>query len=254
MIAKWFSLVIALSAVGLTLYMVQRGKQGKTAYLRELPAVAAIPEAVRRATEMGRAVFYSPGGKSITHGTYGAATMAGLTILRYVSKLCAEARTPMEIYICGAASMPIAAEAVRLGTIESGNPDEEARQKIHYIGEAENELVMGAAMIREKAGASIQFGDAGSTTLLVISAAAYAGIFQIMGNTQEQPWLPAMCDYFVMCDGPQAAAAYVSGEAETTNTILGTDILKIGVVVLIMIGVVLQLAGINVTTLLMGDI
>jgi hypothetical protein len=63
-----------------------------------------------------------------------------------------------------------------------------------------------------------------------------------------------MCDYFVMCDGPQAAAAYVSGEAETTNTILGTDILKIGVVVLIMIGVVLQLAGINMSSILMGDI
>lgn len=254
-ITRWFSLVTVIFCILLVTLMIQRGKQGKKTYLRELAAVAAIPEAVRRATEMGRAVFYAPGAKSITHGTYGGATIAGLTILRYVSKLCAEQQTPLEVYICGAASMPIASEAVRLACIEANKPEEIQRQKIHYIGEAENQLPFAAAMIREKAGSCIQFGDAGATTMVVLSSAAYEGIFQIMGNTQTSNccWLPPMSDYYVMCDGPQAAAAYVSEDPEIMNTVLATDILKIIVVGLVLVGLVLQLGfNINFSKLLMS--
>lgn len=239
------------------IYLIQRGRQGKTAYLRELPAVAAIPEAVRRATEMGRPVFFAPGAKSITHGTYGAASFAGLTILRYVSKLCAEQRTRLEVYICGAANMPIAQEAIRLACVEAKHPEEESNQKINYIGEAENQQPFAAAMIREKAGACIQFGDSGSGALTVVSAAAYAGIFQIMANTQTTncAWLPPMCDYFLMADGPQAAAAYVTGDPQVSNTVLAIDLMKVAVIALTLIGMFVQLGlGINFSSILMGNI
>jgi hypothetical protein len=235
--------------------MMQRAKQGKITYLRELPAVRAIPDAIRRATEMGRPVYFAPGSHPLTHGTYGGATMAGLTILRYVSRLCAEQQTRLEVHITQSDALPVANEAVRLGCIEAGHPEEELRQTVTFTGTGNNLLPFSAAQIRDEAGASMMFGDAGATTMVVLSSAAYAKIFQIIGNTEDSNccWLPPMCDYFVMCDGPQAAAAYVSEDPEIMNTVLGFDIQKIVVIGIMVIGLILQtLFGLPIQEILMG--
>jgi len=253
-IQHWFSFVFTLFAFGITYYMMYRAKQGKLTYLRELPAVRAIPDAIRRATEMGKPVYYAPGSHPLTHGTYGGATMAGLTILRYVSRLCAEQQTRLVCHITEQDALPVANEAIRMGCISAGHPEEEKRQTIEFTGTGNNLLPFSAAQMRDQAGASIVFGDSGATTMIVISSAAYANIFQIYGNTEDSNccWLPPMVDYFVMCDGPQAAAAYVGQEPEIMNTVLGFDIQKLAIMGIIILGLILQVFGISINTLLMG--
>jgi hypothetical protein len=254
LIENWFSLVMTVFAVGIMLWMVQRGKQGITAYLRELPAVTALGEGVRRATEMGRPVYFAPGTMPITQGTYGGAAMAGLTVLRYVSKLCAEQHTPLVACICRSVNIPIANEAVKLGCIEAGAPEEEARQTVYYMGESQNLLTYASMMQKDEAGCSIVFGSSGATTMMAISAAAYKGIFQVVGNTEVYNccWLPPMCDYWLAIDGPQCAAAYTSGDPEITNTVFGTDILKLVFVGLFIVAYLLLNAGVDVEAIFMS--
>jgi len=54
-------LVALLIFTALFLFFLAASRRGRALYLRKIPGVAAIEEAIGRATEMGRPVLYIPG-------------------------------------------------------------------------------------------------------------------------------------------------------------------------------------------------
>ena len=64
-------------------YFISKAKNGQSIYMRPIPAMKAMEEAVGRATEMGKPVLYVPG----ISGLDQIDTLAGLTFLGHVSNV-----------------------------------------------------------------------------------------------------------------------------------------------------------------------
>jgi len=77
---NWFMALLICGMSGIIVASVLIAQRGRTMFIRRIPGLTAIEEAVGRATEMGRPVFFSPGldGISIT-------TLQALAILSYVT-------------------------------------------------------------------------------------------------------------------------------------------------------------------------
>ncbi len=82
-VAQCFTMIIMLLLVYI---MIQRAKAGlPTRQIRKIPGLDAVDEAIGRATEMGRAVHFSPG----LGGVSNPATFAAWAFLSYIARLCA---------------------------------------------------------------------------------------------------------------------------------------------------------------------
>jgi hypothetical protein len=67
--------------------------------VRTLPAMEAIPEAVGRAAEMGRPLFWTPGiGGGLSDATQGPQILASISILGYVAEQCVKAGVEIAAY------------------------------------------------------------------------------------------------------------------------------------------------------------
>ena len=78
-------LILLLASFGLFYYYMLQVKGGKKYKVRTFPAVTAIPEAVGRAAEMGKPVYFSTGlGMStLNNQLNGPQTLAGISILSW---------------------------------------------------------------------------------------------------------------------------------------------------------------------------
>jgi hypothetical protein len=95
--AQWFNFgrvnvaVFAIVFFGLVLFFLWSARGGRKLFVRRIPGIDAIEEAVGRATEMGRPVLYVPGVQDIDD----IQTMAALVILESVAKTTAQYETKM---------------------------------------------------------------------------------------------------------------------------------------------------------------
>ena len=90
-LGKQFSFASLFLLLVLFVCCIRQARRGNVPQIRRLPALDAIEEAVGRATEVGRPVHFSPGIIELTHER-SAQTLAGLSVLSYVAKLCARIR------------------------------------------------------------------------------------------------------------------------------------------------------------------
>ncbi len=95
--ASWFHtgrvsvLLAMLLFFVLVIVFTMRAQAGEKLFVRRIPGIDAIEEAIGRATEMGRSVLYVPGINDIDD----IQTMASLNILESVSKITARYETPI---------------------------------------------------------------------------------------------------------------------------------------------------------------
>ncbi len=79
-------LIILSLMAAIIIYYIESSKKGKELFIREIAGLAAVDDAVGRATEMGKPVLYIPGIMDMDD----VQTIAGLTILGRVAKVVAE--------------------------------------------------------------------------------------------------------------------------------------------------------------------
>ncbi|MBK7092110.1 MAG: hypothetical protein IPH59_10410 [bacterium] len=114
-IAQWFNmrriwiLIWTLVVCGAILFYISQAKAGKALYVRKIAGIDAVDEAIGRATEMGRKVFYVPGIQDMDD----VQTIAAVIILGRVARIAAENDTMLEVPVCKSLVMVTAREAVR---------------------------------------------------------------------------------------------------------------------------------------------
>ena len=84
-------LVLMVLFFGMVLIFTRLAERGAELFVRRIPGLNAVEEAVGRATEMGRPVLYVPGIGEIDN----IMTIASLTILSHVAKITAKYETPL---------------------------------------------------------------------------------------------------------------------------------------------------------------
>src|SRR6266436_4665650 len=113
---RWSVLVFLVAFFGFVLFYMASAQSGNKPFVRRIPGIDAIEEAIGRATEMGRPVLYVPGIQDIDQ----METVAGLVILENVAKITARYETPIKVPVSYPIPFTIAEEMVKSGYLHAG--------------------------------------------------------------------------------------------------------------------------------------
>lgn len=238
------------------LYQIERGKKGHLPRIRAIPALNALEEAVGRAAEMGGKVMFVNGIGNLT-SVSGPETVAGLAVLRYLSKLSAESGVEVVAPLTQAQVIPLAVDAMKSGYQEAGQPEAFREESIRYVSSSQWGLATSCMGIigRENAVSNILVGAFAGECLAIISAGAEAGVFQIGGcgrNTTQMPWFVSMCDYSLIGEEVYAAGAYLSKDPIEVGSLVGQDYGKMLTAGLIILGYIMYLFGSDILYNILG--
>ncbi len=101
------------------IYYIARARRGEKLYVRRIPGITAIEEAIGRATEMGKPVLYVPGIMDIDEPE----TIASMSILARVAEKTAEYNTTLYVPTSKAMVMSMAQQVVKESATKVGRPD-----------------------------------------------------------------------------------------------------------------------------------
>ncbi len=239
---RWSVLVLTMLFFGFVLFSIQ-GAQGRKQFLRRIPGIDAIEEAIGRATEMGRPVLYVPGVQDIDD----MQTVQSLIILESVAKTTARYETPIKVPVTYPIPFTIAQEMVKSGYVHAGRPDRYDPESVQFVSPEQFAYVaaISGVMMRDKPGAHIFLGAFFAESLLLAEAGHATGAIQVAGtaNADQLPFFVVACDYTLIGEELFAASAYLSGEPKLVGSLKGADLMKIVIIVLVVSGCVLETFG-----------
>lgn len=242
-------IILALAFVLFYIYMYL-AKTGYEISARTFPAVAAIPEAVGRAAEMGKPVYYTTGlgMGTLNNPLQGPQTLAGISILGYVTRLCVKAGVNIAYFTPIADSLPLVEETMRTAYLAEGKPEEFDANMINFqAGQSPYLTASLGYMQRERPASNILLGGFYYESVVLGEAGNTIGAMQIGGsaNTHQLPFIVATCDYTLIMEELYAASAEIAGDPDVLGTLKGEDILKFIIIALLVVGFFLGAAGVT---------
>ncbi len=214
-------------------------KDAENMFVRRIPGIDAIEEAIGRATEMGRPVLFVPGIGDISN----IQTIASLLILGDVAEKVAKYSTKLLVPNCVPFVMTVAQEVVKQGFSKSGNPEAYNEDDVQFLTTEQFAYAAGVngMMLREKPAANLLLGSFFAESLLLAETGFAAGAIQIAGTAEvtQLPFFIAACDYTLIGEELFAASAYLSKDPKILSTLKATDWYKIVLLLLILLGTVM---------------
>jgi hypothetical protein len=227
----------------LVLFYMERARMGHKPFVRRLPGIDAIEEAIGRATEMGRPVLYVPGIQDIDD----IQTVAGLVILESVARLTARYQTPIRVPVSYPIPFTIAQEMVKSGYLNAGRPEAYDPDSVQFVSPEQFAFVakLTGIMLRDRPAAHIFMGSFYAESLMLAETGFTTGAIQVAGtaNVHQLPFFVVACDYTLIGEELYAASAYLSGEARLVGGLKGADMLKLLMILTILVGCVLESFG-----------
>lgn len=228
------------------IYYMRQAKTGKTPFVRRIPGLDAIEEAVGRATELGRPVFYVPGRTEIN--TAGAAqNIAGLEILGHVAKMTARYDTELRVGIAAANVYPVAEAIVQQSYLEEGKADRVKPEMVQFL--SAEQFAFAAAclsiMNTEKVASVVFIGEFQAESMMLAEGAAQVGAVTIAGTarTAQIPFFVAACDYTLIGEEIFAGGAYLSRDPIKIGNLAAQDWGKLAAMVIIILGSIMATFG-----------
>ena len=218
------SLVLLGLLVGLIVFYINQAKSGKELFIRKIAGLEAVDEAVGRATEMGKKIFYVPGTQDMDN----VQTIAGLTILSRVAKLTAEYETKLEVPVSRSLVMVTAREVVREAYLNAGRPDFYNDDMVYYLTDDQFGYAAGidGLVVRQRPATIFYQGAFYAESLILAETGNSIGAIQIAGTAMpaQLPFFVAACDYTLIGEELFAASAYLSREPKLLGSLKGQDI------------------------------
>jgi len=222
------------------LLMIERAKRGGSLYIRKIAGLDAVDEAVGRATEMGKKVFYVPGIQDMDN----VQTIAGMIILGYVAEMTATYDTYLEVPVCRSIVLVTAKEVVKEAYTKAGRPDSYRPEQVYYLTDDQFGYAAGidGKVVREKPATIFYMGSFFAESLILAETGNAAGAIQIAGTAQpsQLPFFVAACDYTLIGEELFAASAYLSKEPRLLGSLKGQDYAKAVILGSIIIGIILE--------------
>ena len=221
-------------------YYIDRARSGEEIYLRTIPGLKAIEEAVGRATEMGKSVLFVPGISDLDQ----VETITGLNILGHVAEHTAKYETSLNVPVSKSIVMEAGREVCKEAYLRAGRPDLYYDDMVHYVTEEQFAYTAGITgiMERDKPAACFYLGKFYAESLILAEAGNSIGALQIAGtgSYSQIPFFVTACDYTLIGEEFFVASAYLSNKPELIGSIKGQDIAKLLVMITIALTVVLN--------------
>lgn len=230
---------------GIMLIIAFRVKKGKPWPVRRLAGIDALEDAMGRATEMNRPVSYMMGEGMLT-GADGSQTVAALCILPYIARLAAKLDTPLFVQVTVPEIFNAVEEICRCAYTAEGKQEKWDPKYGLRISRA-NDPICVSYLWQENVSVNLMFGSIRLPSVTMAENANRLGAVSIAGTAAITNicFLVAACDYVILGDELFAAAAYISEDPVQISTINTTDLIKIGVVGLVIIGMLILPLGID---------
>jgi len=229
----------------LLLFLIRRARKGKEMFLRPIPGLEAVDEAVGRATEMGKPILYIPGLSTIDD----IATIASLNILSHVTRKAGEYETRIIVPNRDPMVFTVAREIVRESYTSIGRPDLFNPEDVYFITTRQfgYAAAVSGIMVREKPATNFLVGMFWAESLILAETGTATGAIQIAGTdaVTQLPFFIVACDYTLIGEELYAASAYLSREPLLTATLKGQDFMKFLLGFSLVIGSILNFWGVT---------
>ena len=226
---------------GILQFSTRHALMGGDIFLRTIPGVKAVEEAVGRSTEMGKPVLYVPGIQDMDQ----VETVAGVVILGHVSKMTARYETPLNVPVARSIVLKAAQEACKESYLVEGRSDIYNENMVHYLTDDQFAYAAGVngIMNREKPAACLYMGKFYAESLLLAETGNSIGAIQIAGTASQSqiPFFVTACDYTLIGEEFFAASAYLSQKPDLLGIVKGQDYIKVIMLSMIIGGVILRL-------------
>ena len=236
-VVMFFSIFILGSIL---LYNIRYAERGGEVYLRPIPGLKAVEEAVGRSTEMGRPVLYVPGIQDMDQ----VETVAGVVVLGHVAKMTAQYETNLNVPVARSIVMKAAREACRESYTVEGRPDMFNEDMVHYLTDDQFAYAAGVngIMNREKPAACLYMGKFYAESLILAETGNSIGAIQIAGTASQAqiPFFVTACDYTLIGEEFFAASAYLSQKPELVGGVRGQDMIKLTVIASIIFSILMM--------------
>ena len=243
------NLIYSLVLVCIFLWFISHAKK-RELFIRRIPGLDAVDDAIGRATEMGRPIVYQTGLYDMTT----VSTIASTMILGEIAKKVAQYDATLKVPHRDPTVLPVCQEIVKQAYMEAGRIDS-YREDINYFITTD-QFAFTAAIDgmyeREKPAAVFYMGSFFAEALLMTEVGSNNGIIQIAGtDTDSQlPFFFTTCDYTLIGEELYAAGAYLSKDPVLLGTLRGQDIGKIVVVA----GIILAVTAVTIGTICGWDV
>ena len=238
--AKLNNLGILVAFAATVLVSIRRARVNPNIFLRRIPGLDAVEEAVGRATEMGRPVLYLTGSGDLggSSDPSSLATIAATVILSDVAKRVAIYGAELKVPHRAPIVMAVCQEMVREAYFAAGRPDTYREDTNFFItgDQFAYTAAVDGMILREQPAANFFMGYYYAESLLLAETGATTGAIQIAGTDAEHqlPFFITTCDYTLIGEELYAASAYLSREPVLVGTLRGQDIGK-GVLLCVMV-------------------
>ena len=216
------------------IYKIWQAKKGRRLFIRRIPGLNNIEEAVGRATEMGRPAAFGAG----IFGMDQMPTLAALAILQYVAELCAKLGARLIVPVCIENVLPAAQDICYEAWKTQGKEDEYNPDDVRFVpgGQLYYAIASRGWMQREKVVAGFYFGHWEAESIMFGETGQALGAIQIAGTEQlfQTPFFIATCDYVLIADEFYAASAFLSKEPVMVGSIGGQDWGKIVFIIIVL--------------------
>jgi len=219
------------------LYKIYQARRGKDIYIRRIPGLNNIEEAVGRAVEMGRPSVFGVG----IFGLDKVPTLAALSLMQYVADLCAKLGSRLIVPVCIENVLPAAQSICEEAWRRQGKQDMYVSDDVLFVpgGQLYYAIASLGIMQRENVAAGFYFGHWEAESIMFGETGQALGAIQIAGTEQlfQIPFFIATCDYVLIAEEFYAASAYLSRDPVMAGSIAGQDLAK-----LVFISIVVVLA------------
>lgn len=247
--SKLNNLILMLSFAAVVLFSIRQARGNPNIFLRRIPGLDAVEEAVGRATEMGKPVLYLTGSGELggSGDPSSLATIAATVILGDVAKRTAAYGAELKVPHRSSIVMAVSQEIVKESYFAAGRPDAYKEDSNFFItgDQFAYTAAVDGMILRERPAANFFLGYYYAEALLLAETGASTGAIQIAGTDAEHqlPFFITTCDYTLIGEELYAASAYLSREPVLVGTLHGQDIGKGFLLAVMVFGTILVTAG-----------
>lgn len=230
-------LILIVLFIGPILLSIHWAKKGLTIFVRRIPGIDAIDEAIGRCVELGRPLSFTSGLTGI-----GPTLYACLGVLRYIARKSAIFGSRL-IVPCNDPEALVLTEA----TLQSAYRAEKKFSSydptmLRFLSDDQFAFAAGyMGMIhREKVASAFLFGRYAAESLILAEAGQQVGAIQVAATVSNEqiPFFITTCDYTLIGEELFAAGAYLSRDPVQTGSLRGQDLAKGLILLLIVIGAI----------------
>ncbi len=237
------NLLLALLFGSVVFYAIRTAKR-REIFLRRIPGLDAVDEAIGRATELGKPILYLTG----AHDMSDPSTIAAAVILGRVAKRAAAYETELLVPHRDPITMAVCQEITKQAYLEAGKADQFKEDSNFFIttDQFSYTAAVDGIMLRKKPAANFFMGAYFAESLLLTETGASTGAIQIAGTDSDHqlPFFVTTCDYTLIGEELYAASAYLSKEPVQIGTLRGQDIGKAFILSVIGVGTLVATAGV----------